>query len=77
MMTLRRLGGGDEAWFDKLTMTDYQLQACPELVEGPTKGALDFEMELFLKNMFQNQLSFQSFVGFADLFRRRINRRGC
>ena len=25
MMIPRRLGGGDEAWFDKLTMTDYEL----------------------------------------------------
>ncbi|MEQ8214100.1 MAG: hypothetical protein ABRQ35_09410 [Smithellaceae bacterium] len=25
MMIPRRLGGGDESWFDKLTMTDYQL----------------------------------------------------
>jgi len=35
---------GNEAWFDELTMTDYQLKACPEPVEGPTKIALDLEL---------------------------------
>jgi len=44
MMISRRLGGGDEAWFDKLTMNDYKLSACPEPAEGPTKIAPDLEM---------------------------------
>ena len=44
-MISQRLEGGDEAWFDKLTMTYNQLQACPEPAEGPTKIALDLEME--------------------------------
>jgi len=34
--------------FDKLTMMiDYQLCACPKPAEGPTKIALDLELELF------------------------------
>ena len=39
------LGGGDEPWFDKLTMKAYELQACPEPAEGPTRIALDIGME--------------------------------
>jgi hypothetical protein len=46
MMIPRRLREGDEAWFDKLTMTDNQPLACPEPVEGPTKVALELELEL-------------------------------
>jgi hypothetical protein len=39
MILPRWLGGGDEAWFDKLTMTDYQLQACPEPADDANKGS--------------------------------------